>query len=352
MPAWVVFLCGGRTWLAAAMQDFTQHKRQECESVAVQQGAKRRALGDARDVVANQQQQQRPQPAVVQLKQQPEQPAELLPLPNHEWEPSRQQHSPSLHCQQEQEPQQLPACKRPRLLESQRYARQPELPDEALGQLLARADPCHSSVADHCAASVQQVQQQQHHSTTHQVQHRQQCEQQHQQQVDQYRDAAAASAAGLHPHHPGGALAQLDSNVPSSAQAVLYGASQGGHTLQGAAAAAAGALAAAAGGSTSRLDKHNSNTKPTEMDKDLRQISSSNLDCAVCKDLLAAAHVLGCGHMFCGTCLAAWLELKHDPTCPGCRAPVTSESRACVALGLWCNSTCYIIAGQWSLCCS
>jgi hypothetical protein len=69
---------------------------------------------------------------------------------------------------------------------------------------------------------------------------------------------------------------------------------------------------------------------------DMRQVSCSNLECAICKDLLAAAHLLACGHWYCGVCLAQWLELQQEPSCPSCRTAVKSEcsavhvSRVCV----------------------
>jgi hypothetical protein len=61
---------------------------------------------------------------------------------------------------------------------------------------------------------------------------------------------------------------------------------------------------------------------------DMRQVSCSNLECAICKDLLAAAHLLACGHWYCGVCLAQWLELRQEPSCPSCRAAVKSECLA------------------------
>jgi hypothetical protein len=65
--------------------------------------------------------------------------------------------------------------------------------------------------------------------------------------------------------------------------------------------------------------------KGKSSDPDMRQVSCSNLECAICKDLLAAAHLLACGHWYCGVCLAQWLELRQEPSCPSCRAAVKSE---------------------------
>lgn len=50
---------------------------------------------------------------------------------------------------------------------------------------------------------------------------------------------------------------------------------------------------------------------------------ANHLTCAVCQDLPIAAHALGCGHLFCGLCLAEWMPRKQS--CPTCREAVTSK---------------------------
>ncbi len=51
--------------------------------------------------------------------------------------------------------------------------------------------------------------------------------------------------------------------------------------------------------------------------------------CAVCTELLAAAHSLACGHSFCFLCITRWFEARRAAgdaaTCPTCRAPVRSH---------------------------
>eukprot|EP00775_Hariotina_reticulata_P010973 gene10973-11128_t len=55
--------------------------------------------------------------------------------------------------------------------------------------------------------------------------------------------------------------------------------------------------------------------------REIRSISRSHLDCIICRELMAEVHALHCGHMFCGLCLAHWLNRKKD--CPSCRTAVT-----------------------------
>ena len=45
------------------------------------------------------------------------------------------------------------------------------------------------------------------------------------------------------------------------------------------------------------------------------------LSCSVCFECATAPHVLPCGHIFCGTCIASWLRGKRvqKRTCPLCR---------------------------------
>lgn len=56
---------------------------------------------------------------------------------------------------------------------------------------------------------------------------------------------------------------------------------------------------------------------------EVKQAVHSHLLCAICRELVVAAHNLRCGHLFCGPCLAAWLRRKKD--CPTCRRQVTCK---------------------------
>lgn len=69
--------------------------------------------------------------------------------------------------------------------------------------------------------------------------------------------------------------------------------------------------------------------------KKVRKISTSCVTCVICKELLVATHTLGCGHMFCGPCLAQWLEVQQQPSCPTCRATVTGRCHGGVTTR-WC----------------
>lgn len=51
----------------------------------------------------------------------------------------------------------------------------------------------------------------------------------------------------------------------------------------------------------------------------LEQAVRTEAQCAVCQELLVAAHALECSHAFCGECVARWARLHR--TCPLCRAP-------------------------------
>jgi len=66
----------------------------------------------------------------------------------------------------------------------------------------------------------------------------------------------------------------------------------------------------------------------------VRNVSASNLDCTICRELLVATHTLACGHMFCGPCLAQWLEVQAHPSCPSCRTAVESELMLVVGRGV------------------
>ncbi|KAF7306630.1 RING finger protein 8 [Mycena indigotica] len=54
------------------------------------------------------------------------------------------------------------------------------------------------------------------------------------------------------------------------------------------------------------------------------------LTCAICCDLLAAAHLLNpCGHSFCGECVSEWISVKvRKTTCPVCRAIIAKQPMA------------------------
>mmetsp|Transcript_37307 Transcript_37307/g.86745 ORF Transcript_37307/g.86745 Transcript_37307/m.86745 type:complete len:103 (+) Transcript_37307:913-1221(+) len=48
-----------------------------------------------------------------------------------------------------------------------------------------------------------------------------------------------------------------------------------------------------------------------------------HLVCAICLDLMQLAHVLSCGHTFCGACIPRWLALQG--TCPVCRTRIVER---------------------------
>jgi pSer/pThr/pTyr-binding forkhead associated (FHA) protein len=63
-----------------------------------------------------------------------------------------------------------------------------------------------------------------------------------------------------------------------------------------------------------------------------------NLACSICQDVLAAAHVLTCGHAYCGICLATWT--RRNASCPDCRQRPTGRllfnfETPCVLHGNW-----------------
>jgi hypothetical protein len=51
-----------------------------------------------------------------------------------------------------------------------------------------------------------------------------------------------------------------------------------------------------------------------------------HLTCAICMCVMQGAEVTRCGHSFCGGCIRAALNLKHE--CPLCKAPSTVEGLA------------------------
>lgn len=69
-----------------------------------------------------------------------------------------------------------------------------------------------------------------------------------------------------------------------------------------------------------RLLKHfqNLGTKPTG-----EQLVSAGEACPICHDDYSTPVRLGCSHIFCELCIAAWLDREH--TCPLCRAKVADE---------------------------
>ncbi|CAG9135586.1 unnamed protein product [Plutella xylostella] len=66
------------------------------------------------------------------------------------------------------------------------------------------------------------------------------------------------------------------------------------------------------------LQSVNLGTKPTG-----EQLLSAGDSCPICHDDYATPWRLGCGHIFCELCIAAWLDREH--TCPLCRAKVADE---------------------------
>jgi hypothetical protein len=62
---------------------------------------------------------------------------------------------------------------------------------------------------------------------------------------------------------------------------------------------------------------------PSSSSKDERRVRAANFECTICRELLVASHGLDCGHVFCGPCLAQWLEVQRAaPSCPTCRTAV------------------------------
>lgn len=48
-------------------------------------------------------------------------------------------------------------------------------------------------------------------------------------------------------------------------------------------------------------------------------MNSSDFECSICQNTLVKSHILACGHMYCGMCIAQWLS--RGVTCPECRQP-------------------------------
>ncbi|CAK1541284.1 unnamed protein product [Leptosia nina] len=66
------------------------------------------------------------------------------------------------------------------------------------------------------------------------------------------------------------------------------------------------------------LQSVNLGTKPTG-----EQLVSAGDSCPICHDDYTTPVRLGCSHIFCELCIAAWLDREH--TCPLCRAKVADE---------------------------
>lgn len=61
-------------------------------------------------------------------------------------------------------------------------------------------------------------------------------------------------------------------------------------------------------------------------------LESEQLECVICRDQLASAKQLPCGHVFHVNCLGAWLQQSGSQsfTCPMCRTPLPLPSKAAV----------------------
>jgi hypothetical protein len=49
-------------------------------------------------------------------------------------------------------------------------------------------------------------------------------------------------------------------------------------------------------------------------------VLKNHFACMICLDWMVAAHSLSCGHLFCGCCLAKWLNMNQS--CPSCRKAI------------------------------
>jgi hypothetical protein len=59
--------------------------------------------------------------------------------------------------------------------------------------------------------------------------------------------------------------------------------------------------------------------KARKRKRGIQSETMDNITCAICIDVIAAAHSLECSHIFCGTCI--WRALKSKNACPLCRRP-------------------------------
>ena len=57
-----------------------------------------------------------------------------------------------------------------------------------------------------------------------------------------------------------------------------------------------------------------------------RELAETQLQCAVCSEVLVEATSVNCGHTFCHFCINEWKKKKAN--CPVCRADI-KQSAAC-----------------------
>ena len=75
------------------------------------------------------------------------------------------------------------------------------------------------------------------------------------------------------------------------------------------------------------------------------ELADSSMTCSVCQDIIVGANILACGHMFCGTCLDAWIQRSRNSsdssdssatyrvtTCPECREAILAPPVRCRAV--------------------
>ena len=60
---------------------------------------------------------------------------------------------------------------------------------------------------------------------------------------------------------------------------------------------------------------------------DVKDVLSSQFTCAICQDWILGCHTMSCSHMFCGACIAKWLNRKQ--ACPTCRMPMSCVPVRC-----------------------
>ncbi|CAM9461546.1 unnamed protein product, partial [Hapterophycus canaliculatus] len=53
-------------------------------------------------------------------------------------------------------------------------------------------------------------------------------------------------------------------------------------------------------------------------------VEAGSPDCSICYDQMDRPLLLPCDHLFCGECVAEWLE--RERTCPLCRAEVPTSN--------------------------
>jgi hypothetical protein len=276
---------------------------------------------------------------------------------------------------QQQQAAEVPASKRPRLQELQPGSQPPDFADaHLLQELLAHADEQNRHISKGAAKTREQQEQrtlQEHHQCAYQQQHGNVGARSSGALTELDPNLLSPQAARLGPvaaardavdsHHMLGRLAG-SSSVDGAVRAMQAGQGLTDETAAAGSskwasndnskgrddAAQAGAAAEPEGAAPTAGPATAAAGKGKSSDPDMRQVSCSNLECAICKDLLAAAHLLACGHWYCGVCLAQWLELRQEPSCPSCRAAVKSECwliaqhvrRWLVVWNGWCCVTC------------